>query len=120
MAARPCSAASSPISQASGRWHRILLADGNIGIGGDPVRLLLRCAELLSPAGLILLDLEPPGAGLLIERIRLADAASISSPFHWCWLGVDALDAVATAAGLAVIDTWLAGDRWQASLGRIR
>src|SRR5204863_7462240 len=26
-----------------GRWRTIVLADGNIGIGGDPVRLLRRC-----------------------------------------------------------------------------
>ncbi|MGH3899265.1 MAG: methionine biosynthesis protein MetW [Pseudonocardiaceae bacterium] len=26
------------------RWHHVLLADGNIGIGGDPARLLRRAA----------------------------------------------------------------------------
>jgi hypothetical protein len=38
----------------AGRWARVLLADGNIGIGGDPVVLLRRAGELLRPGGLAL------------------------------------------------------------------
>src|SRR5246500_3591227 len=34
---------------AQGRWATVLLADGNIGIGGVPARLLRRCAELAAP-----------------------------------------------------------------------
>jgi len=35
----------------TGRWMTVLLADGNIGIGGDPVALLRRVTELLTPLG---------------------------------------------------------------------
>src|ERR1700734_2122405 len=42
-----------------GRWATVLLADGNIGIGGQPARLLHRCAELLAPSGRILIEAEP-------------------------------------------------------------
>ena len=35
----------------TGRWMTVLLADGNIGIGGDPAALLRRAGELLAPAG---------------------------------------------------------------------
>ena len=31
-----------------GRWVRMLVADGNVGIGGDPAMLLARTARLLS------------------------------------------------------------------------
>ncbi|MEJ3651457.1 class I SAM-dependent methyltransferase [Actinomycetes bacterium KLBMP 9759] len=34
-----------------GRWRHVLLADGNIGIGGDPRRLLRRVAGLLRAGG---------------------------------------------------------------------
>ena len=34
-----------------GRWRHALLADGNIGIGGDPVRLLRRVRSVLGGAG---------------------------------------------------------------------
>lgn len=102
----------------TGRWGHLLLADGNIGIGGDPVRLLRRCRELLSPLGTVLIDLQPPGAGLLIERIRLEASGSISAPFRWCWVGVDAVLGIAMAAGLVTQEVWRVEDRWQARLGR--
>ena len=35
----------------AGDWACVLLADGNIGIGGDPVRLLRRAAELIRHDG---------------------------------------------------------------------
>ncbi|MBO0769649.1 MAG: class I SAM-dependent methyltransferase, partial [Solirubrobacterales bacterium] len=37
-----------------GSWQTALLLDGNIGIGGDPVRLLRRLAQLLHPTGVVL------------------------------------------------------------------
>jgi SAM-dependent methyltransferase len=37
---------------AEGCWEQVLLTDGNIGIGGDPVRTLGRAADLLAPAAL--------------------------------------------------------------------
>src|SRR5205823_8032004 len=46
----------------AGRWHTILLADGNIGIGGDPARLLRRCRDLLAPDGTIVAEVDAPGA----------------------------------------------------------
>ncbi|MEO5833817.1 MAG: methyltransferase domain-containing protein [Nakamurella sp.] len=101
-----------------GRWNTVVLADGNIGIGGDPERLLRRCAELLAPAGHVVLDLEPPGTGLVVEEVRLSAGDAVSAPFRWCWLGADAVHRVAATAGLAPQDIWLAGRRWQARLGR--
>ncbi len=49
-----------------GRWATVLLADGNIGIGGLPARLLHRCAQLLAPGGRILIEAEP---GNVDERL---------------------------------------------------
>jgi len=99
-----------------GRWHSLLLADGNIGIGGSPVALLRRCRELLCERGNVLLDLTEPGSGLLVEELRLIESGRISPPFRWCRLGVDALAPVAAAAGLVVRDSWLHDGRWQAEL----
>ena len=45
-----------------GRWAHVLLADGNIGIGGDPQRLLVRAAGLLAVGGTVLVETDPePG-----------------------------------------------------------
>lgn len=99
-----------------GGWSTVLLADGNIGIGGDPVALLRRCAALLAPAGSVVLDLEPPGSGLVVKKVRIEQPGSVGGWFRWCWLGVDALPAVVNAAGLAAQQVWANGDRWQARL----
>ncbi len=100
------------------RWQHILLVDGNIGIGGDPVRLLWLCRELLTPGGTVLVDLAPPGRGLRVTTARLVGATGAGGWFAWAVLGFDALEVVAAAAGLRVADAWLVeGERrWQAEL----
>lgn len=99
------------------RWQHILLVDGNVGIGGDPVRLLWLCRELLVPGGTVLVDLAPPGRGLRVTTARLVGATGPGAWFAWALLGIDALEVVAAAAGLRVADAWLAdGERWQAEL----
>ena len=93
-----------------GRWATVLLADGNIGIGGLPGRLLRRCAELLSPAGRILIEAEP---GNVDERLtaRLEHPDGRRGPvFPWARMGTAALVGAAAEAGLHVIEQWeLAG-----------
>ncbi|MGI8415539.1 MAG: methyltransferase domain-containing protein [Nakamurella sp.] len=98
------------------RWAHLLLADGNIGIGGDAVRLLSRCAQLLAPGGSILLDVGPPGTALMARQVRVAVGGRTSGWFRWSWLGVDALSVVSAAAGLAPTALWRNGSRWQAEL----
>jgi SAM-dependent methyltransferase len=46
----------------AGRWGSALLLDGNLGIEGDPIRLLRRVASLLRPGGSVLAEFEPPQA----------------------------------------------------------
>jgi len=92
-------------------WGAILLADGNIGIGGDPVALLSRCAELATDEGRIHVETD---ADPDVERhylARLTDAAGRRGPvFPWSELGARRLAAIAATAGLAVEETWsLAG-----------
>lgn len=42
-----------------GGWAHVLLADGNLGIGGDPEALLARTARLLAPRGTALVEVDP-------------------------------------------------------------
>jgi SAM-dependent methyltransferase len=92
-----------------GRWRSVLLADGNVGIGGNPVRLLRRVRELLAPNGNALVEVDPPGAGVRNTPVRLNGSGSW---FPWAWLGADAVAVTARAAGLK--PRWVAseGQRW--------
>jgi SAM-dependent methyltransferase len=98
-----------------GRWRHALLADGNIGIGGNPVRLLRRVRELLLRDGTALVEVDPPGRGVRRDRVRVAPGGPW---FDWAWLGADAVGATAAGAGLATRWVRERGGRWFAELVR--
>ncbi|MBA8958099.1 SAM-dependent methyltransferase [Rhodococcus percolatus] len=61
----------------SGHWDRVLLADGNIGIGGEPVRILRRARELLQTHGIVITEVDPPNHDRSSSRTTaLGDGAS--------------------------------------------
>ncbi len=99
-----------------GRWQTALLADGNIGIGGDPVRLLARLRELLVPGGRVVADLAPPGAGVRRASLTIRTDRQHSRPFPWAIVGADAVGGVAEAAGLVVRESRQVTGRWFALL----
>ncbi|MEP7089618.1 MAG: SAM-dependent methyltransferase, partial [Nocardioidaceae bacterium] len=101
-----------------GRWATALLADGNIGIGGDPARLLARVRDLLAPDGVAIVELEAPGTGLVHDRLRLRLGDRESVAFDWALVGVDAIDDLATEADLSVAALRESGGRHAALLTR--
>ena len=78
----------------------VLLADGNIGIGGDPEALLRRVAELLKPLGQALVEVEPPGSPLAREMVRLSHAGRFGAWFPWASIGADQISELSLTAGL--------------------
>jgi SAM-dependent methyltransferase len=100
----------------AGRWKSALLLDGNIGIGGSPDALLRRLAGLLARGGAVLVELDPPGVGVVHERVRLEDGARASACFAWARVGADAVEGPACAAGLRVRARWEDGGRFFAEL----
>ena len=101
----------------AGRWRHLLLADGNVGIGGAPRRLLRRCRDLLAPGGSAHVEVTAPGTRSWTGpvRLRYRDGAS-SDPFNWASVAVDDIARIASAAGLRVDDTWTEAGRWFADL----
>jgi SAM-dependent methyltransferase len=100
-------------------WQTVLLADGNIGIGGDPVALLRRCHDLLVPGGCVLVEVEAPGSTTRTQRVRLETSDGRAGAwFPWSHVGSDDVRDVAEQSGLLVGGTWHAGDRWFADLRR--
>ncbi len=100
-----------------GRWATALLFDGNVGIGGDPARLLSRCRELTGGQGQVVAEVQPPGNGWRRLTAWFERDGERSEPFAWAEVGVDAIAGLGRAAGLelaALVRT--ASGRWFARL----
>lgn len=100
-----------------GRWDTVLLIDGNVGIGGDPIALLRRVRQLLAPTGRALIELEPPATVGHIgpARIRRADGV-VTSWFPWARVPVGTMGGIAGGAGFATRECWDADGRWFVAL----
>jgi SAM-dependent methyltransferase len=102
-----------------GTWRTVLLVDGNIGIGGDPVRLLHRVANLLCSGGRALVELEPPGTNLHLGSARIrAEHQHDSGWFGWARVPVGSIGALGGLAGLRLSECWSVHQRWFAALDR--
>lgn len=89
-----------------GRWNAALLADGNLGIGGDPARLFDRIATLLAPDGLLFVEVEPDDVDERLT-VRLEDGSGrLGTPFLWARLGADAAVRHAGPAGFTERERW--------------
>jgi SAM-dependent methyltransferase len=102
----------------TGRWRTALLFDGNIGIGGDPERLLARVAELVAVGGRAVVETAPPGAGLQCFSARLERGETASPWFPWARVGAEAVAPLAHRVGFEVDDVVDDEGRWFAELVR--
>jgi SAM-dependent methyltransferase len=100
----------------SGRWAAILLADGNIGIGGDPDALLRRLRELIRPGGEVLAEVAPPGSPSRTDRVRLRRGGEDGSWFAWAVVSAADVAALARRAGFTAVTRWQAAGRWFAAM----
>ncbi len=95
-----------------GRWDTVLLADGNLGIGADPLALLQRVRALLRPGGLLLIEPERTDVDDRVElRLASADGAVVSESFGWARVGARAATQQACALGYRLEDRWSRGGR---------
>ena len=102
-----------------GRWASALLADGNIGIGGDPLALLERVHHLLTPGGRVVCDLAEPGTGLRRRIAHLRCGEARSTGFPWALVGPEALDEIACRSGLEVSSLEEFEGRWYGVLTKV-
>ena len=94
-----------------GRWATVLLADGNIGIGGLPARLLHRCAQLLAPDGQLLVEADPVDVDEQLTAYLERPDGRRGPDFPWALMGTAALLQAVTGAGLHVTGQWQHTDR---------
>ena len=85
-----------------GWWTTALLADGNVGIGGDPLALLARVRRLLAPGGRVVAEVHPPGTPSGPLLAELVCHCGGSTKFPWADVGADANGSIAAEVGLAV------------------
>jgi SAM-dependent methyltransferase len=100
----------------TGRWQTVLLADGNVGLGGDPLRILSRAAELLCRGGICLTEFDSAPVGIRYRWVRLESAQMIGPWFRWATVGIDSAAGIAAGAGLSITAEHQIGDRVLASL----
>jgi SAM-dependent methyltransferase len=103
----------------AGTWRTALLLDGNIGIGGEPERLLRRLHLLVATDGQVIVELAAPGSFSGRVRARLESRQDVSSWFAWAQVTPDQLGDVAAASGFSVNVVSRLGTRWFARLSRL-
>lgn len=101
---------------ATGRWQTVLLADGNVGLGGDPLRVLCRAAELLRRGGRCIAEFEALTNGIRTGWVRLESSRTVGPWFQWASVGIDCAAEIAENAGLALTRVHPIGNRVVASL----
>jgi hypothetical protein len=99
-----------------GCWHTVLLVDGNVGLGGDPRRILGRAAELLSRGGRCVVEFEAETIGICTRWVRLESARDVGPWFRWASVGVDSAAMLAAHVGLTLTSVRLIGGRVVACL----
>lgn len=87
-----------------GGWAHVLLADGNLGIGGDPAVLLARAARLLAPGGTVLAEVDPRPRLAWSGTAVVCSGEEVGHPLRWAVTGSRAATRAAAAAGLRVTD----------------
>jgi SAM-dependent methyltransferase len=95
----------------AGEWECVLLADGNIGIGGDPVALLRRVQEMLEPDGTVIVEVDRAESGLHCRPVRWETGDLVGQWFDWASADAAALHDVAAEVGLMVKRVIDAGER---------
>ncbi len=101
-----------------GRWRSALLLDGSVGIGGDPIALLARVGELLSPDGRLLVEMETRGVASESLKVRIETSGGAGPWFSWSVVSIDDAARLAAATGFRVEESWAAGGRCFARFDR--
>jgi SAM-dependent methyltransferase len=100
----------------TGRWNTVLLADGNVGLGGDPRRILRRAAELLRHGGRCVAEFDSAVEGIDTGWVRLESSRTVGPWFRWASVGIDCVAMLADDVGLAVAGVHPIGRRVVANL----
>jgi len=97
---------------AEGRWGTVLLADGSIGIGGDPLALLQRCRDLLRPGAVALVETSSDPHEDQRTTVTLhGPSGRRSHAVPWAVVGTHALVELAARVGFVAVEDWRVSGR---------
>lgn len=102
----------------AGDWATVLLLDGNIGIGGDPLVLLSRVHTLLGSGGTVLVEVDPPGVRAGRFHARVEHVGGFGPRFAWARVGPDQIGELAARSGFSIVALWDEAGRWFVQLAR--
>ena len=101
-----------------GRWHEVLLLDGNIGIGGDPGKMLERLRQIVRPHGRALIEVNPDGPTRnVVVREHVGD--QIGEPFDWAVVSMAGFDELIAGSGWRCEHVHTVDDRLVVQLERM-
>lgn len=103
----------------AGLWQTVLLVDGNVGLGGDLLRILGRAFELLARGGRCVAEFDAEMIGIRSRWVRLESAREVGPWFRWTSVGVDSAATLAAQVGLTLTGVRLIGGRVIASLAAL-
>ena len=100
----------------TGSWQTVILADGNVGLGGDPRRILERAKQLLQTGGCCLAEFDSVSTGVRPGWVRLESALGVGPWFRWASAGIDCAALLAEEAGMSLTGIHPVGERVVATL----
>jgi SAM-dependent methyltransferase len=103
----------------AGLWRCVLLLDGSIGIGGNPLSLLRRVSGVLSKRGRLLVETVHPQQPSEDLRVRVETATNSGPWFRWSVVSHPDVATLAYTSGFQVNDTWEEEGRYFAQLERV-
>jgi SAM-dependent methyltransferase len=95
-----------------GEWSHVLLADGNIGIGGNPLSMLRRARQLLHPNGIVVAEIDALPNGVCTKYLRWETDHCVGKWFPWAHVGSDAASALADSAGFLLVSALQTSNRF--------
>jgi SAM-dependent methyltransferase len=100
------------------RWHEVLVLDGNVGIGGDPAKLLGRLREIVIIGGRAHVEVDAVGPSRQMVVREHVDG-NVGAPFAWATLTMAGLEALIGGSGWRCAHVHEIDDRLVVELERV-
>ncbi len=95
----------------AGRWQTVLLADGNVGIGGEPRRGVAPRVGVTGPRRTVRGGVREIDQRNQTGLVRLESSQSVGPWFQWASVGIDTASRLADETGFTLAQVHSIGER---------